>query len=195
MPPTAPSSAAAATAVTPIFSQLLAVGMPAGFVLINENASERRYLREAVLRGENEETWTQMLSVTGTRDLAQKPDATPERFAETISENFQRACPESFNQKTLAADDSNGYQRYIAVMSCGTAGAAATPISETALIMVVKGRRDYYTVQWAERGAASKDALSIDTRKWVQRYRLLMPVRVCDRVADEAPPYPSCLKQ
>jgi hypothetical protein len=57
----------------------------------------------------------------------------------------------------------------------------------------VKGAADAYTVQWAERAAASDAA--IDEAVWRGRLHELMPIRLCAIVPGEAAPYPSCLAQ
>lgn len=39
------------------------------------------------------------------------------------------------------------------------------PCGETAIIMVIRGLRDYHTVQWAERAAASTTPPAFDKTK------------------------------
>jgi hypothetical protein len=73
---------------------------------------------------------------------------------------------------------------------------AAAPVGtdrhgETALIVAVKGRSDYYALQWIEcTPAAGKP--TIDEAKWLERLRQLQPIRFCPIVPGEAAPYPSC---
>jgi hypothetical protein len=42
--------------------------------------------------------------------------------------------------------------------------------SEAPLVMVIRGERDYYTVQWAERAKPSASPMVINMAKWVGRY-------------------------
>ena len=70
---------------------------------------------------------------------------------------------------------------------------------ETALIVAVKGRSDYYTVQWAERAQGDGKAdgkaggkPAIDEARWLDRLRQLQPIRFCPRVPGESAPFPSC---
>jgi hypothetical protein len=59
------------------------------------------------------------------------------------------------------------------------------------VVVAVKGRADYYTLQRAERTeAAGKPA--IDEAKWLDQLRQLQPIRFCPIVPGEAAPYPSC---
>ncbi|MDC6131314.1 hypothetical protein PPH41_26110, partial [Burkholderia gladioli] len=59
-------------------------------------------------------------------------------------------------------------------------------------ITVVKGAKDLYTLQWAQRGPLSTKPLDIDAAMWLQRVRNLMPLKVCPIVPGEKAPYPSC---
>jgi hypothetical protein len=56
----------------------------------------------------------------------------------------------------------------------------------------VKGREDLYTVQWAEKGPALAKLPELDAAKWKPRADTLALTRICDKVAGEAAPYPSC---
>ena len=75
--------------------------------------------------------------------------------------------------------------------SCGRVETNADKHSETALIVAIKGRADYYTVQWAVRAPTAGKA-PIDETRWVARLRQLQPIRLCPIVAGERAPYPSC---
>lgn len=182
-----------ASAITPIFSQLLYMGYPAGFTTVSENAAPQRYIREAVLNGENLTEWSQMLTVTGVKDTASETGVSPANYAEHIAGGFRRVCAESFSQKKLSEGIVNGYEQYVLVASCGQSPATAGRTSEAALIIVIKGRRDFYTVQWAERSMPSAAPLAINLNKWIERYKQLAPIRLCTRIPGEREPYPSCI--
>src|SRR5206468_2173889 len=61
--------------ISPIFGQLVTFTMPSNFVAVFENAKGGHYSREAVLKGETPERWTQMITVTGEKGLTQTPGA------------------------------------------------------------------------------------------------------------------------
>jgi len=61
------------------------------------------------------------------------------------------------------------------------------------LLIVLKGREDYYTVQWATRGPAQATPVELSRGEWMERLRRLQPIKLCDPVPGESPPYPSCL--
>src|SRR5450830_1294876 len=180
-------------AVTPIYSQLLYMGLPKDFRTVSENTSAQRYIREAVLVGESLSVWSEMLTVSGVKDTASEVTISPANYAEHIANGFRQVCPTSFSQKKMSEGIVNGYEQYVMVVSCGQSAATAGRTSESALVIVIKGERDYYTVQWAERSMPSAMPLPINMAKWVGRYQQLAPVRLCARVPGEKEPYPSCL--
>ena len=61
------------------------------------------------------------------------------------------------------------------------------------LIIAIKGERDYYTIQWAERSGASTTPIQFDEKKWMERLKRLTPVKLCPIVPGETAPYPSCV--
>jgi hypothetical protein len=105
---------------------------------------------------------------------------------------FKNACPDTFAAEGLGATKFGGQDAFVAVASCGKVDQSSDKHSETALIVAIKGRADYYTVQWAERtGPSGKPA--IDAAKWQARLRQLQPIRLCPIEPGETAPYPSCV--
>ena len=180
------------TVISPIFGQLVSFSMPMIFVAASEKTSGPTYIREAVLKGETVNRWTQMITVTGAKGLAANPKVTPETFAGSIAGGFKNACPDTFAAEGLGAAKFGGRDAYVAIASCGRLESGADRRSETALIVAIKGSADYYTVQWAERAVAS-DKPAIDAAKWQARLRQLQPIRLCPIVPGETAPYPSCV--
>jgi hypothetical protein len=184
--------AASALVVSPIFSQLVAFKMPLDFHVVNEENSAHGYIREAVPNGETAEQWTQMITVTGYKAVAANPGPPPAALINTIADNFQKACPDTLSVGDLGAAPIDGHPAALAFVACGSVGDAAQSHSESAVIMVIKGSRDYYSIQWAERGPAQTGTVAFDKQRWVGRLQRLMPVFLCARVAGEQAPYPSC---
>ncbi|MCJ7603271.1 MAG: hypothetical protein MUO63_17450 [Desulfobulbaceae bacterium] len=180
--------------ITPIFSQLLLFPFPSGFKTVFENTRDTNYIREAVLHGETEKQWTQMLTVTGAKGLSSNPNVTPGKYANSIASGFKKACPNSYGTYTLQQGKVNGgYDEFAAVVGCGTSPTTGGQTSESALIIVIKGEADYYTIQWAERGSPSNSPIPIDTQKWKERLSKLLPIKICPIVPGEKAPYPSCI--
>ncbi|MBR0830711.1 hypothetical protein JQ596_34910 [Bradyrhizobium manausense] len=180
--------------ISPIFGQLVTFSMPSNFVAAFENTKGGHYIREAVLRGESAQAWTQMITVTGEKGVSSNPGLTPEKFAGNIAGGFKAACPDSFGAKGLGTIKLGSFDAFIAVIGCGNVDSGPAKHSETALLVTVKGVADYYTIQWAERGAAS-DKPKVDDEKWTARLRELRPIDLCPIVAGEKAPYPSCVNK
>jgi hypothetical protein len=176
------------TAVSPIFSQLVGFSQPASFVVVFEKPTADNYIREAVLQGETTGSWSQMITVTGAKGLAEQDGNSPKDAASRLAGGFQAACPKTFLAEPLGDMEISGYNAFAAIASCGTAPGGAH--SETALIVTIEGEHDYYTLQWAERGPAGSPA--IDAARWRRRLDALGPILLCDIVPGEKAPYPSC---
>ena len=174
---------------------------PAGAVLdavdvrsgVFEKTNGPSYIREAVLKGETVKAWTQMITVTGAKDVAGNPQVTPEKFAVSMAAGFKKACPDTFAVKPFGAAKFGDQDGFVAVVGCGRIETSADKHGETALIIAVKGSADYYTIQWAERAPSSADKPAIDEAKWQERLSKLKPIRFCPIVPGEAMPYPSCV--
>jgi len=182
--------------ISPVFNQLLYFQMPTEFTTVYEKAREADYIREAVLQGESADNWTQMVTVTGRRNLAaDRPDETPRQFGQAIVDGYRQACPATLAVRKLQEGPLYGNDTLVMVVSCGLVSAPASSgaRSETAAIAVVKGAKDFYTLQWAERGGPSNKPLAIDAKRWAARMKRLMPLKLCAIVPGEAPPYPSCV--
>ncbi len=178
-------------AISPILGQLVRFSMPAGLVAVFENTNGPNYICEAVPNGETADKCTEMITVTGHKAMTANPQFTPQAYAGALAGGFKQACPETFSAKGLGDTKFGDQDAFVAVASCGNVGAGADSHSETALLVVVKGSTDGYTIQWAERTAAQASAPAIDEAKWQARLRALMPIRFCAIIAGEASPYPS----
>lgn len=189
----APAPPPSFTVISPVFGQLVRFSMPSNFIVVHEDTRETFYIREAVLKGETVQQWTQMITVTGAKALATAPNFTAQGLAGAIAGGFKKNCPDSFAAKGLGAAKFGDQDAFIAVASCGKVGTGAAEHNETAMIVAVKGAADGYTIQWAERRPSS--APVIDEALWQRRFGELMPIRFCAIVPGEASPYPSCLAQ
>lgn len=180
--------------ISQIFGQLVSFAMPSHFNAVFENTKGGHYIREAVLKGETPERWTQMITITGEKGMTLTPGASPEGFAGSIAGGFKSACPDSFAAQPLGTMTFGRFEGFVAVIGCGRIDTGPTRHSETALLIVLKGTSDYYTVQWAERGPESDEPPVRDAR-WQQRLSDLGPIALCPIVPGEAAPYPSCVNK
>ena len=181
--------------VSPIFGQIVMFSMPGNFIIVQETAKGGFYIREAVPRGETGARWTQMITVTGSKGLAKAENFTPQKAAAAIASGFKPACPATFSAKPVGALSIGGHDAYAALASCGTTQNGGYAHSESALLIFIKGAEDVYSIQWAERGSTSDGPIDLNDAKWQDRVKVLNPIKVCDRVAGEAAPFPSCIGQ
>jgi hypothetical protein len=180
--------------ISPIFGQLVSFAMPSNFAAVFENTKGGHYIREAVLKGETPERWTQMITVTGEKGMTLTPGSSPEALAGSIAAGFKSACPDSFAARPFGATHFGRYEGFVAVIGCGRVDTGPTRHSETALLITLKGASDYYTIQWAERGPES-DEPPVNDDRWQARLGELSPIELCPIVAGEAAPYPSCVNK
>lgn len=180
--------------ISPVFGQLVSFAMPSNFSAVFENTRGGHYIREAVLKGETPERWTEMITVTGEKGMTTTPGSSPEKFAGSIAGGFKSACPDSFAARSLGATAFGRFEGFVAVIGCGRVDSGPTRHSETALLVTLKGTTDYYTIQWAERGPESDEPPVKDDR-WQVRLRALSPIELCPIVAGEAAPFPSCVNK
>jgi hypothetical protein len=180
--------------ISPIFGQLVSFAMPSNFSAVFENTKGGHYIREAVLKDETPERWTQMITVTGEKGMTLTPGASPEKFAATIAGGFKSACPDSFAARPFGAMNFGRFEGFVAVIGCGRVDSGPTRHSETALLITLKGTSDYYTIQWAERGPET-DEPPVNDERWQARLQELGPIELCPIVAGEAAPYPSCVNK
>lgn len=195
-PPTAPQSQPhrPMTTITPIFSQLLAFSLPAGFVIADEQHNDHVYLRESVLQGETVDDWSQMITVIGRSDLASNPQATPEAVAEMAGSIYAKACPGTLTVKDLGPTKLDGRDAYMAFFGCGTVTqGAGAPHTESMVVLALQGERDSYVIQWAQRGPASSTPPAFDRAHWMTSLNSLAPIKLCAIKPGEAEPYPSCI--
>lgn len=99
--------------ITPIFSQLVSFYLPEGFVPQFENAQGPNYIMEFVPQGETVKRWTQMITVTGGRDVVlEHPDLSPKKFSEFMATQFHTICPLTFNAEKLLEGTTSGRQTF-----------------------------------------------------------------------------------
>jgi hypothetical protein len=178
--------------VVPVFSQLVRFSVPTQFKVADEHNNGSFYIREQVPDSEGADQWSRMLELTGTRDLATSAGATPQALLSRMAAGFRQHCPDSFAMQELGPRRVDGYDGFVTIASCGRVQ-GKSGYSETAVMLAVKGARDFYTLQWAERGSGSARTPAIDRAYWEKRLEALGPVKLCTPQPGEGSPYASCL--
>lgn len=184
--------------ITPVFHQLLAYSSPANMVLhIAENSNDHFYKRVAVRDVDTLSQWGQEITVTGDKGAAQFQPEAARGLANKLVNGFQAACPNYFGYKDIGAVSGGSTPTYLVLVGCGNVedktGRLGSRHSETALIVVLQGDQDLYTIQWAERSTPQDKPPVFNDAKWQKRFQQLQPIRVCNIKSGEKAPYPSCL--
>jgi hypothetical protein len=188
-------TAAAPRLATPVFSQLVVFSLPPEFKSTKptyEKNSSSFYLRQQVPDGETAGKWSRMITLSGTRGLAANPEATPQRLLARMTLDFQRNCPDTFSTNAPGEQKIDGYDAYEVIVSCGRVQSDKQVYGLSAVMLTVKGAKDFYTLQWTERGRDSAQPPAIDAAYWTRQLARLTPIRLCPIVPGESAPYPSC---
>ena len=182
------------TMTTPVFGQIVFYQLPAAFQPSYEDASTDGYIQEAVPAGETVNDWSQMITMTGIKDAEGQADML-EGAAQVLAGHYQQACAETFTGTSFGATEINGLAGLVVFLGCGTVAPAEEEQdarSETAVIVYVNSAFGYITVQWAERGPPEATRPVYDIETWKPRLAQLLPIRLCDAIDGEEPPYLSC---
>ncbi len=173
--------------VSPIYSQLVALPVPANFVAGNEQTKDGFYILELAPKGETMQIWSQLITLTGAQGEASTKSVTD--VAGQIADGYKAACPATFSARNLPFPKVRGASAVFAgFLGCG----AVDGHSEAMVFLVLKGATELYTVQWGERGKAQNKPMAADRSVWRPRADALALTRICDKVAGEKAPYPSC---
>ena len=182
-----PAQADGTIIVSPIYAQLVATAVPSDFKPGFEHEQNGSYLLELTPSAETVQNWTQMITLSGAKGLAAQ--IAPADFASQIAQGYQAACPKTFSARVLPVPQIKGAsEAFAGFLGCGDTGGQ----SEAMVFVVLKGAQDIYTLQWAEHGPAQGNPIEPDPARWRPRADTLALARVCNPVAGEGSPYPSC---
>ncbi|MGC2457384.1 MAG: hypothetical protein WA435_05275 [Gallionellaceae bacterium] len=177
----------------PILSQVLMFASPKEFKTTFHDMDDKKFTQEFLMEGESVDKYTQMISVIAYKDLALSPLASPAQFATGVANLFRRNCPDAYSGASLGARKIDGFDAYAAIMSCGLVK-PEDPYSEASLFIVIRGDKDFYTLQWTERGMAIHSPIRFDQAKWKARMDSLAPIKLCSDKSGEFPLYANCFK-
>lgn len=188
-----PNPSGAQAVVTKLFSQNLLFFVPTRFVRADASTGKDQYIREYVLKGETTQRWTQMITLTASRDAIAQGGVTPRGMLAVIAQGYRDDCPDTFAAADLGETVVTGHPAQLAVVGCGVQGKERPAHGEQTLIIAIQGEQDLYTLQWAERTAPARLKPRFDTDRLQARVTELMPLRLC-ATTREQPPFADCLR-
>jgi hypothetical protein len=174
----------------PVFGQIVSLPLPDGFRVAFHDENAVSYILESVPAGETVDAWNEMITVTASKF----PDgnARPlDNSASALADHYWQACNSTFKGISLGAAVVDGHEALTTFMGCGTVKTPQGDVSETAVIVFLKGRTATYSVQWARHANAQASPIGYEAEDWGDRLATLSRIRLCDPAGEEAP-YPSC---
>ena len=189
------SDAPVAMEADKLFSQVVVHPIPDHFKLAHLENVDGRYLEQSVKEGENADHWTQMITVSGAQGLAENHWSTPKRFAAALVQRYTDRCAGVLRVRDRGDLTISDHDAHAVLVGCELASKTGEPYSESTLFLIIKGEKDFYTVQWSERNAPTSYAMGLDLPKWEERQAVLMPTRLCPVLAGVGDYTPSCSAQ
>ena len=182
-----PAMAKDAYFVGPVYSQLVSVLAPSDFTPGFEHEADGFYILELTPAGETVENWTQLITITGSKDAAKW--MTPREFLTEVTKGILAECPDTITGGALPPVEISGAASAVGIyLGCGSINGQSEEVMEIA----IQGRSDIYTVQWAAHGPATDKLPEPDPAIWTPRFQALAATLICDKVAGEKPPYAPC---
>lgn len=182
-------------ATMPVFSQIVLFFVPTSYrMAFSKTTAGKTFIAELIPTGETVEKWSMMITVSGLNGAAVPLPPLGQRVESTY-EVFRKACPATFASQPIGEAQFNGHPAVLVYFSCGKLAKPgyANGHSESVIIAFVRGKKDIYTIQWAERSAAVEQPIPFDEVKWRTPLNLLRAARICDIRPGEPAPYQSCI--
>ena len=168
------------------FTQRLEVTPPDGWSQVWDGGKADSYIVEYLRSGETVEDWKEMITVTGLRQPPAAGDPRPAMsFALAIKDGYQSACPESFSAYEQEAPKVPGaLDVFAGNLNCGRLGESG--LSQAMTFVVVAGKAEVFTYQWAEQAQPWDGGAAFDEARWAPRLQALSAgLKLCD-AADQA---------
>ena len=179
-------------AVVAVFSHFLSLSVPRDLQPAYQSSDAKNYLREWVPKGETVHAWSQMFTIRAFRNLAANPRATPQAMAMSMMSVYRMVCPQTYSSADLGEFNIEGGSAVAHVHGCGALVKNGQIFGEMALILIVRGPQDIYTIQLARRMQPSEKPPVIDEIFWKHRLAELRPIRFCTPVSGEGSPLTRC---
>lgn len=145
--------------------------VPEGFELGFEKTADGRSIWEYVPPGETVESWNQMITVTSKEGGI---EGTLQDYFAAFKAGVSKQCPDA--DVKMAVDKSKAEHPYIGIiLDCPLA--AGRPHGEMALIQVMPGKSDLYTVQKAWHYKKASNEMQGELKAFID---ILLKVRPCN---------------
>jgi hypothetical protein len=170
-----------------VWSQAVVHAIPDGWKLVQQGASAdgARYTLNYAPEGASPSSWTELITVTGFKDMAKDPKASPAGMVEYLARQKRAVCPD--RAVAISAGDVMLGQRRgnIAIVGCGQLPSDIAGIKagegEISLHIVISGDKDMYVITRLQRVAPYEpSAEPISKEVFGRLVRELLPAGICE---------------
>lgn len=175
-------------ALIPVFSEVIGMKIPRDFNVVNQGTSKDGFIFEAVPKGQTVDNWKQMITITGQRNMAMAPGFSIDNVATLFGKGYRNNCPDSFSTKNIDKYEKIDEHNNVAVLyRCGNESKDGKTYSETNLVNFIQGKKDFYTIQYAERNKSAKEITTDDITYYSAKEKNLVPSFFCDHTEGQMP--------
>ncbi|MDD2685765.1 MAG: hypothetical protein PHY62_06370 [Gallionella sp.] len=172
---------------TPIFSQVFVHGLPNGWQMVSSRKSPdgSDFVQVYALDGQNPSNWTELIMVTGMKDMVKTPNANLPNLIEYIAKQKRVVCPERFFAISAGSAMFGSRPGHTAILGCGRLSANAAGLKagegEIGVYIAVQGEKDFYVIQRVQRRAAFEVTPEpLSRSEFLKLVQSLMPIGVCE---------------
>lgn len=189
-----PENISSIKAVIPIYSQKLAFQLPTTWKPAYQDNKPTFYLIEFTPQNESIQSWNNLLSIQGFKDLSQRTSA--ENFLDNLASRFKSTCGENLVYEKLGSSQVDGYKSYTAILGCSEVPMSdRTGIkngqSEIGYYLSIQGKKDIYLIHKSIRGDAFKTSEPPLNKDNVSTFiEAITPIELCKKGGNQG----ECLK-
>src|SRR5262249_26788721 len=144
------------------------------------------YIIEYVPEGQTHETWTDMITVQGLKDLARRPNLDPEDVLGLLAGRIKKVCGARFFARGLGNSKIDTFEASRALIACGELPAdhpsgVKKGQGEAGYYISIKGTNDVYMIHRSVRGGPFQPPAlpfaEADVDQWHQAFE---PIKLCE---------------
>ena len=174
---------------TTIFSQNLVHGLPNGWKLANSAQANHpnglMFYQNYALEGQSPTNWTELITVTGFKNLSLAPNATPYGLIGKMAGQKESVC--QGNAIAISGGDVvfGAVSGHVAVLGCGKLptdmGGMKAGEGEVGIYIVLKGLNDMYVIQRVQRVESFEPkSQPITPQIFAELLKSFFPIGLCE---------------
>ncbi|MCW5626114.1 MAG: hypothetical protein KIT73_15480, partial [Burkholderiales bacterium] len=172
---------------TVVFSQVLVHAVPKGWKMGKAVPSpDGKTLSLFMLRdGEGESNWTELILITGFKDVVKLPNASPKGMVGNIVERKKAICPDATVAVSGGDQKIGPHDGHMAMIGCGKLPASSAGLkageAEMGAYIVLQGTNDMYVLGHIVRMPPyTRDNAKVDAETYRKLVEPLSPMGLCE---------------